>query len=71
MGAEKERKADQLKMKIAYNAGRERIVKDFVEKSCLMQYLDEVGDSSDKLITFCHYAEALVAYHKFYVGEEK
>lgn len=59
------------KMKIAYNAGRDDIVKDFVEKSCLMQYLDEVGDSRDKLITFCHYAEALVAYHKFYGGEDK
>lgn len=59
------------KMKIAYNAGREDIVKDFVEKSCLMQYLDEVGDSRDKLITFCHYAEALVAYHKFYGGDDK
>ena len=60
-----------IKMKIAYNAGRERIVKDFVEKSCLMQYLDEVGDSRDKLIIFCHYAEALVAYHKFYGGDDK
>ena len=59
------------KMKIAYNAGREDIVKDFVEKSCLMQYLDEVGDSRDKLITFCHYAEALVAYHKFYGGDDR
>ena len=60
-----------IKMKIAYSAGREKIVKDFAEKSCLMQYLDEVGDSREKLITFCHYAEALVAYHKFYGGEEK
>lgn len=59
------------KMKIAYSAGRDRAVKDFVEKSCLMQYLDEVGDSRDKLITFCHYAEALVAYHKFYGGDDK
>lgn len=59
------------KMKIAYSAGRDRAVKDFVERSCLMQYLDEVGDSRDKLITFCHYAEALVAYHKFYGGDDK
>ena len=57
------------KMKIAYSAGRNDFVKDFVEKSCLMQYLDEVGDSRDKLMIFCHYAEALVAYHKFYGGE--
>lgn len=59
------------KMKIAYSAGRDRAVKDFVEKSCLIQYLDEVGDSRDMLITFCHYAEALVAYHKFYGGDDK
>ena len=60
-----------IKMKIAYSAGRDKTVKDFVEQSCLMQYLDEVGDSRDKLITFCHYAEALVAYHKYYGGEDK
>ena len=60
-----------IKMKIAYSAGRDKAVKDFVEKSCLMQYLDEVGDSRDKLIIFCHYAEALVAYHKFYSDEDK
>ena len=59
------------KMKIAYNAGREKFVRDFVEKSCLIQYLDEVGDSRDKLITFCHYTEALVAYHKYYGGDDK
>ncbi len=59
------------KMKIAYSAGRDNTVKDFVEKSCLMQYLDEIGESRDKLITFCHYAEALVAYHKFYGGKDK
>lgn len=59
------------KMKIAYNAGRDATVKDFVERSCLLQYLDEIGDSRDKLITFCHYTEALVAYHKFYGGDDK
>ena len=27
--------------------------------------LDEVEDSKSKLIVFCHYVEALVAYRKF------
>lgn len=54
------------KMKIAYNAGRDKYVKDFVVKSQLMDYLDAVGSSRAELVLVCHYSEALVAYHKFY-----
>lgn len=54
------------KMKIAYNAGRDKDVKDFVLKSQLMDYLDAVGGSRAELVLVCHYSEALVAYHKFY-----
>lgn len=58
-----------LKMRIAYEAGRETSVKVFVNKAGLMEYLDTVGDSRDRLILYCNYMEALVAYHKFHGGE--
>ncbi|MCM1578183.1 MAG: type III-A CRISPR-associated protein Csm2 [Ruminococcus sp.] len=60
-----------VKMRIAYNAGRDKKVKEFAEKSKIMDYLDGAGDSREELILVCHYMEALVAYHKFYRGEKE
>lgn len=57
--------AQYIKMKIIYAAGRTSEVKDFVDKSNLIDYLDSVGKSKEKMILFCHYMEALVAYHKY------
>ena len=54
-----------LKLHIVYEEGREPVVKEFVEESKLIGALDEVEDSKSKLIVFCHYVEALVAYRKF------
>lgn len=59
-----------IKMKIAYNAGRNFDVKRFVERSHLMKYLDDVGDSKSRLLLVFHYSESLVAYHKFYGGKD-
>ncbi len=57
-----------IKMRIAYSAGRDTNVKDFVEKSGIMVHLDRVGESRSKLMLVCNYMEALVAYHKFNRG---
>lgn len=56
------------KMKIAYQAGRSDTgdVRDFVNQSNIMGYLDEVKDSREKFMLVAHYMESLVAYHKFY-----
>lgn len=59
-----------LRMRIAYEAGREKIVKDFEKNAHLMDYIKEIGDSKQNLILFCHYVEALVAYHKYYGGKD-
>lgn len=59
-----------LKMRMVYEAGREPSVKTFIEEARLMKALDEVGDSRERLITFCHYMEALVAYRKFLGGDK-
>lgn len=59
-----------LKMRIAYEAGRERSVKDFVLAAGLLDYASEIGSSRQNLILFCNYMEALVAYHKFHGGRD-
>lgn len=60
-----------LKLHIVYEAGREpRAVKPFVEKAQILELLDQIGNSREKLILFCHYMEALVAYHRFLGGRD-
>lgn len=60
-------KLKYIKMKIAYQAGRGRDVKTFVEKTDIMRHIDNVK-TKDDLILLAHYMEALVAYHKYYIG---
>lgn len=63
-------KIQYFKMRCAYEAGRDKAVADLVEKSNLMNYIDNIKDSRDNFITFFHYVEALVAYHRYYGGRE-
>ncbi len=58
-----------VKMRIAYECGREKSTKDFVSLCELQKNLDEIGKSKENLVLFCRYMEALVAYHKFYHGK--
>ncbi len=59
-----------LKMRIAYEAGRERDVMDFVKKAAILEEIDRIGRKKEQLLLFCHYMEALVAYHKFLGGRD-
>ena len=59
-----------LKVKAAYQAGRERSVKDFMVQSKMKYRIEEIGTSISKYEEFAHYVEALVAYHKFYGGND-
>lgn len=60
-----------LKIKIAYQSGRENKVKDFVKESKINNRLDNILKNKDKreLKKFTRYVEALVAYHKYYGGK--
>lgn len=58
-----------VKMKLIYMAGRERTIKELLNKSKLDVYLGEIGSSKENLMLVCHYTEALVAYHKFITKE--
>ena len=58
-------KVQYLKMHTIYEAGREPSVKKFVEEAQLIDQLDKIKTDRKKLILFCHYMEALVAYRKY------
>ena len=59
-----------LKMRIAYEAGREKSVMEFVDQAGLLGQVSAIGKDRQQLIVFCNYMEALVAYHKFYGGKD-
>lgn len=60
-----------IKVKMAYESGRDRdgAVKEFIQKTGLMEYLDSIS-TYEQFILYCRYAESLVAYFKFYGGRE-
>ncbi|PWM78245.1 MAG: type III-A CRISPR-associated protein Csm2 [Phascolarctobacterium sp.] len=61
-----------LKIKLLYLAGREKnIVGPFVEKSGLIEMIDNIGDSTARFTEFAKYVQALGAFHKFYGGKDK
>lgn len=59
-----------LIVQLAYQSGRENAVKVFVEEAELILALKEC-DTKEKLIRYCRYMEALVAYFKYYGGEDQ
>lgn len=60
----------QMRIRVLYESGREKDVKDFVDKSNLLDYIKGIGNSRKNFIDFYHYVEALVAYHRFLGGKE-
>lgn len=61
---------EYLRVRMIYEAGRERSVKDFVEKSHLLDYCKMIGADKKRYIMFYRYLEALIAFHKFNGGKE-
>ena len=56
---------------LVYQAAREpKKVQPFVETARLKERIDAIGTDLRAYEDFAHYAEALVAYHKFYGGED-
>lgn len=58
-----------LRVQYVYQAGRESAVKDLVEKGEILEALKEVRNK-ESLQRFCRYMEALVAYFRYYGGED-
>ena len=59
-----------MRIKLIYQAGREKSVKEFLEKSELDKYIQKIGNSVKNFNIVFRYVEALVAYHKFYGGKD-
>lgn len=58
-----------LKVRMAYEAGRERSVNDFLGRTHLMELIGTIADYR-QFALYCRYAEALVAYFKFFGGKD-
>lgn len=63
-----------LRVNIAYQIGREKgkenLVREFVEKADLLNMVKNINGDIKAFENFCKYVEALVAFHKFYGGQE-
>ena len=60
------------KMRCVYEAGRDpHNVKMFMERSQLITLVDWIGSSKSNFLLYCHYVEALVAFHRYYGGKDK
>lgn len=62
-----------LKIKFAYEVGRDKPVKKFVEQTYVKDLIDDVLKNGTKkhFLDYCKYFEALVAYSKYYgMGDE-
>lgn len=59
-----------LKVKLAYQSGREPSVKAFEREAGLLKEISSIGRDLNKYMNFARYVEALVAYHKYYGGKD-
>lgn len=61
---------NQMRIRVAYECGRDPATKAFVQKARLLEYLKRLAENHEnsrtELLDFAHYMEALVAYHRFY-----
>ena len=62
------------RIRFVYECGRDdskRKVRNFVEKSEVLEILKEIKKSKKNYLLFSRYMEALVAFHKYYGGKEQ
>ena len=60
-------------MTIAYAAGREKKTKFFIEDADILEFINIISNSRKKedLELFGKYFESLVAYHRYYGGNDQ
>ena len=59
-----------LRLRIVYEAGKDQDVKNFMNQANLLENIQDIGKNRERLLLFCRYMEALVAYHRFYGGRD-
>lgn len=70
LGEEYVERIQYLRLRIAYEAGRDDVVKNFIKESKLLGYVKNIKNSKRNFLLFAKYVEALVAYHRFYIRED-
>ena len=64
-----------LKVQFVYEYGRDDkkdgSVRRFINESKILNKIDQIGTSKKKFIEMERYMEALVAYHRFYGGQDE
>ena len=63
-------KLNLMRVRVAYECGRDNTVKSFVAQTNLLEYLKGISTDRADLIRFAHYMEALVAFHRYFGGKE-
>jgi len=58
-----------LKVKLAYEYGREDSVAQFIKKTRIMDVVDQIKTKDDFLL-YARYVESLIAYFKFHGGRD-
>ena len=71
LSEELQSRVQYLRMRVAYEAGRDPVVKKFVIKADLLEQLSNIRADKERLVLFCRYMEALVAYHRYHGGNDK
>ena len=63
-------KINYMRVRLAYECGRDSDVKNFNKASNLIENIKSIGKNREQFILVFHYMEALVAYHRFYGGRD-
>ena len=62
------------RIRLVYECGRsgkDKDVNTFVTDAKILEYMKQIGTSRAEFMRFHQYFEALVAYHRYYFGDEK
>ncbi len=59
-----------MKVHFYYEAGREKLVKEFLETAEIFPLIEAIRGKRSGFILFSRYMEALVAFRKYYVGND-
>lgn len=70
LSAEAMSQIQYIRLHFAYEAGRDKNVKAFVDEADILRHVKDIGDSKAQFMLFCRYMEALVAYHRYHGGKE-
>lgn len=67
---------EYLRVRFLYEVGRDsdsrdKSVKNFVETAKLIEFLKDIKGSKKKFILFNRYMEALVAFRKYYIKDDR